>query len=158
MSLSRKIAAALDAATGQMPAPVTAQEGARRLTLDVEMATPVGVSCAAVTFHAADRPSWSLDELKAWGDRLAARLTYLMEPLVLHEADADAIEALLRSQNPTARDGRRSYYQVHLSKDGTLRLARYVYDEADRSRKPTSCLFTREVLERLADDLDASVG
>ena len=156
MSLSRKIVAALDAAP-PIPGPVTAAEGAHTLTLDVEVATPVGGSCAAVTFHAGDRPSWSLDELTAWGDRLAAKLTYLMEPLVLHEADADAIEALLRSRNPTARDGCRFYYQVHLTKDGTLRLARHVFHEADRTRQPTSCQFTREVLERLADDLAASV-
>jgi hypothetical protein len=37
-------------------------------------------------------------------------------------------------------------------------MERFVLDEATRKRRPTPCQFTREVLERLSDDIVASAG
>jgi hypothetical protein len=39
-----------------------------------------------------------------------------------------------------------------------LRMERYVVDDATRQRRRTPCQFTREVLERLADDIAASAS
>ena len=44
-----------------------------------------------------------------------------------------------------------------LRSEGTLHFARVRFDEETRRRRPTTCQMTREVLERLADDLVASV-
>jgi hypothetical protein len=159
MSLSRAIAAALDARpeSGALPIAVAVEEGPHRLTLQLTASSPLGVECDALEFQADDHPEWSLDDLKGWGDRLAGRLTYLMEPLVILEADPIAGEVALRSRTPTPRQGQRSYYEVRLGRAGTLRLGRVAYDEAARVRRPVPCQLTREALERLVDDLVASV-
>jgi hypothetical protein len=160
MSLSRKIAAALDArpTPGALPTDVVAAEGPHRLSLSVGLSGPVGLEVHALDFAADGRPEWAVDALKSWGDRLAARVTYLMEPLAVVEADAVGGEVELRSGSPTARHGHRSYYRVRLGRDGTLRLDRLAFDESTRTRRPVPFQLTREVLERLADDLAASVG
>ncbi len=154
--LSRKIAAAVDA--GPCPGPVAVADGPHRLSLDLAASGPAGVSFDALEFAATDRPEWSADALKAWGDRLASRLTYLMEPLVVLEVDPLGGEVELRSQSPSARDTLRSYYEVRLRREGTLHLRRVAFDLADRRRRPVACQLTREALDRLADDLVASLA
>lgn len=157
MSLSREIAAALDDA-GPRAGIIAAEDAGHRLALDVEQNAAVGVSCRRLSFETSARPIWTAAELKAWGDRIAARVTYLMEPLVVVEADADAAQVALRSQKPTARGESRGYYEVRLGGSGTLQMERMVFDEADRRRRSATFQLTRETLERLADDLVASVG
>jgi hypothetical protein len=155
MSLSRKIAGALDA--GPAPGPLEVRDGAHRLQLHVSAAGSVGVAFDALEFSATDRTSWSSAALKEWADRLAGRVTYLMEPLVVLEVDAVGGEVELRSGAPTAREGQRFYYEVRLSQAGSLRLTRVAYDPEARRRRPVACQMTREAIERLADDLVASV-
>ncbi len=160
MSLSQKIAAAVDdLAHTQAPAlTVTAEDGPYRLALELGEAGRIGLECASLQFRADNRPEWSVDELRSWGARLSERLSYLMEPLVFIESDPIGVEVELRSKAPTARNGSRSYYEVRLSRDGQLRLGRVRFDETTRRRCPTPFQLTREVLERLADDLVASVA
>jgi len=160
MSLSRRITAALEARpeSGALPCAVNAEEGPDRLTLHLTATGPVGLAFDALDFATTRRPEWSVDDLRAWGDRLASRLTYLMEPLVVLEADPLGGEVALRSQAPTPREGHRSYYEVRLGRGGMLRLARVTFDEATRRRKSGTCQMTLEVLERLTDDLVASIG
>ena len=81
-----------------------------------------------------------------------------MEPLVVLEHDPIDNQVEIRSESPTHRSGRRTYYEVRLHPRGTLRLSRVSYDEATRRRQPAPCQLTREALERLADDLVASVA
>jgi hypothetical protein len=154
--LSRKIAAAVDAAEG--PGAVTADDGPYRLTLHLTAASPVGVAFDALEFADADHAGRSADDLRTWGDRLAARLTYLMEPLVVLEVDAEGGEAALRSREPSTRDEVRTYYEVRLRREGTLGLRRVAYDPGARRRATVACQLTREALERLADDLVATVA
>jgi hypothetical protein len=154
--LSRKIAAEVDANPG--PGAVTVTEERYRLTLHLTAASAVGVAFDALEFASDDGRDRSAGDLRAWGDRLAARLTYLMEPLVVIEVDAEGGEAELRSKSPTARDDVRVYYEVRLRREGTLNLRRVAYDPSDRRRKAVACQLTREALERLADDLVATVA
>jgi hypothetical protein len=160
MSLSQKIAGALDALPelGNQPCDVSVAEATERLTLHLTASGPVGLAFETLEFATTARSEWTLDALKQWGDRIAARVTYLMEPLVVLEQDALAGQVELRSHAPTARGERRSYYEVRLGRQGTLRLARVGFDEAARRRHPALCQMTREVLERLADDLVASIA
>lgn len=159
MSLSQKLAARVDQIidhNGDMPNPLIVEDAPHHLNVAVTLATPVGIACDGVEYRNLDHQAWSLDQLKGWAGRLADRLTYLMEPFTLHEADAESVEVRLRSQAPTVRNQRRGYYEITLAANGTLRLSRYHYDEAGRQRNAAPCQFTREVLERLADDLAAS--
>ncbi|RUL89615.1 hypothetical protein [Tautonia sociabilis] len=154
MSLSTAIAAALDAWPDQ-PGIVSAQDGPDRLELTLSSNAPVGVMLEHLDFAVSDpsRSPWTIDELRGWADRLAKHVTYLMEPLVVLEVDAQGGEVELRSQSPTPRGQLRSYYEVRLNVAGTLRLHRVAFDATDRKRRPTPFQLSREVLERLADDL-----
>jgi hypothetical protein len=160
MSLSQKIAAALDARAVSEPYPceVSVADGAHRIGLhDVTVAGPVGLAFTCLDFATTARGKWSADDIKAWADRIAARVTYLMEPLVVLERDIGRGEVVLRSGAPTPRAQQRAYYEVLLGGMGTFRLSRIVFDEATRQRRAADCHLTREVLERLVDDLVASV-
>ncbi len=158
MTLSRKIADAVEAGAASiadLPRAVEAEAGPHRLALRMTALGPVGVAFDALEFAQGGRPDLSAADLRSWGDRLAARLTYLMEPLVVLEVDAEAGEAELRSRAPTARADRRSFTEVRLRRGGTLHLRRLAFDEAARRRGVVPCQMTREALERLADDLVA---
>jgi hypothetical protein len=159
MSLSKKIADALDENTSVHvpPCEVLIEEGPHRLTLHLTAVDTVGLAFDSLEFTTTGRPELNTDTLRAWADRLAPRVTYLMEPLKVLEVDAAGGEVHLRSQSPTARDDRRSYYEVRLFRRGALRMERRSFDEADRRRVAVPCRLTREVLERLADDIVASV-
>lgn len=158
MSLSRKIAAAVDdmANTGAPPRSITAEEGPHKIDLPVGVATSIGIECAAFDFHVADRSGLSIDDLRGWGDRLVKKVTYLMEPLTIHEADAPGREVVLRSVAPTSRPDRRSYYEVRLKGEGVMKFGRVAFPEGGGKRGPAPCHFTNEVVERLVEDLVAT--
>lgn len=158
MSLSQKIAAEVADALGAASHNVTLHAHHDRHTLDIPLilATAMGIECQGLDLSVDDRDNLSLDDLKDWGARIAARVTYLMEPLAIIEADAMGGQVLLRSGKPTPRAGKRSYYEVRLRKAGNLTLARVAYDDATRTRQDVPCQFTKEVLERLTDDLVAT--
>ena len=159
MSLSKKIAAALDENTKVhvLPCTVTVEEGPHRLSLHLSALDTVGLACTALEFTTSSRVEWTSEGLGAWGERLAGRVSYLLEPLKVLEVDRDGGEVQIRSQNPTTRSEQRGYYEVRLFKQGTLKMGRYAFDEETRQRRCTPCQLTREVLERLADDLAGSV-
>jgi hypothetical protein len=159
MTLSRKIADAVESLPpgGPMPCRVEAEIDGARLALNLTARGPVGLALDGLDYSATDRADLSDEALRTWGNRLASRLTYLMEPLVVLEVDAQAGEAGLRSQVPTPRGDQRSFYEVRLRREGSLHLQRIAFDEATRRRRIVPCQMTIEVLERLADDLVASL-
>jgi hypothetical protein len=159
MSLSTKIAAALDENTKVhvLPCQVTVEEGPHKLTLHLTSLDTVGLAFDALEFVTTARSDWSSAALKDWGQRLASRLTYLLEPLQVLEVDPQGGEVQIRSERPTTRNDQRGYYEVRLFQNGTLSLQRLVFDETSRQRLASVCQLTREVLDRLADDIAASV-
>jgi len=136
---------------------VSATAGPHRADLDLVQASPVGISCQGLEFITSVRDIWTADELKAWGDRITARVTYLMEPLVIVEVDTQQVEVDIRSKTPTARGDQRGYYRINLDRSGTLRMQRVAFATADRHSCVVPFQLTREVLERLTDDLVESV-
>ena len=154
MNLSQKIAAALDGPDGAvLPCDVAIADAAHRLVIHLTASGPVGLAFGALDFTTGAEDDWSPEALKAWGDRLAARVTYLMEPLVVLEQDALAGEVAIRSHVPTSRGESRAFYEIRLSGGGNLHLARVAFDESTRRRRGLDCMMTREVLERLVDDI-----
>jgi hypothetical protein len=160
MSLSKKIAAALDENTKAyvLPCTVTVEDSPDRLTLHLSSLDSVGLAFSTLEYANTSRAELSSDALKEWGDRLTKRVTYLMEPLKVVEVDDQGGEVQVRSQNPTARSEERGYYEMRLFRQASLRMERIVFDAATRERRPTNCQLTREVVERLADDIAASIG
>lgn len=157
MSLSREIASAVErhADPSALPARVEARHDGHQLALELTAAGPVGLAFDRLEYAAADRSERPPEALRAWADRLTARVTYLMESLTVLEHDRDRGTLEVRSQSPSRRNDRRTYYEAWLRRDGTLTLGRVSYDEATRARAPIPCQMTVEVLERLADDLVA---
>ena len=160
MSPSRKIAAALDENTRVyvLPCTVTVEDGPNRFTFNLTALDSVGVAFDSLEFVTTDRQDWSSAALNAWGERLASRVTYLLEPLKVLEIDSGGGEVQIRSQSPSTRADQRGFYEVRLFRQGRLRMERYTFDDATRQRRRTPCQFTREVIERLADDIAASAS
>lgn len=156
MSLSQKIAVALERAEADtLPCDVVADDATNRLVVHLTASGPVGLAFSSLEFHATADPEWTPAALRSWGDRIAARVTYLMEPLVVLEQDALGGEVEIRSQSPTSRGDRRAYYEIRIARGGALHLTRVAFDDATRRRRPVDCMMTCEVLERLTDDLAA---
>ena len=159
MSLSKKIAAALDENTRAyvLPCTVTIEDAPHRVTMHLTALDTVGVAFTSIEFATTSRAEWTSEALSEWGNRLSSRITYLMEPLKVLEIDAGGGEVQIRSQTPTAREAERGYYEMRLFRQGMLRMQRFTYDGATRQRRESPCQLTREVLERLADDIAASL-
>jgi len=85
--------------------------------------------------------------------RAAAEVTGLLEPLRLVEADAGRDEALLRSDKPARRGGKRHYYEVSLRGRDRAAVRRYQAAEAGAKRQPVEFALTHEAIAKLADDL-----
>ena len=160
MSLSRKIAAALDENTRAyiLPCPVTVEDPPNRFTLHLTALDSVGVAFDSLEFVTTDRTDWSSEALNAWGERLAARVTYLLEPLKVLEIDAGGGEVQIRSQSPTARADQRGFYEVRLFRQGPCGWSASSSTTPPASAGGRLCQLTREVVERLADDIAASAS
>ena len=79
-----------------------------------------------------------------------------MEPLKVLEIDAGGGEVQIRSQSPDRPRRPARLLRGPPVQQGILRMERFVFDDATRQRRRTACQFTREVVERLADDIAAS--
>ena len=158
MSLSQKIAAKLDdfMKTSASPQCISVEEGPHKLEMQVVHATSIGIESMGLNFQVCDREPMALDDLKAWGKRLSQKITYLLEPLVMHEADAQSNEVVMRSTKPSTKADRRTYYEARLKGSGALNLNRITFHEQGKKRESVPCQFTNEVIERLVDDLVAT--
>jgi hypothetical protein len=158
MSLSQKIAAALDGqGVASLPCDVAIEDAAHRLVVDLTASGPVGLAFGSLLFTTRRERPWTPEQLRAWGDRIAARVNYLMEPLVVLEQDTLGGEVAIRSHAPTARGESRAFYEMQIGGTGEVRLARVFFDESNRRRRSVDCMMTREVLERLVDDIITSI-
>jgi hypothetical protein len=92
--------------------------------------------------------------LQAWADRAAKRVTGLLEGLRVVEVDSGRNEALLRSDTPTSREQRVSYFEILLrgTKSATLRRFR-AYQEPGHRREQVSFALTHEALAKVVTDL-----
>jgi hypothetical protein len=106
-------------------------------------------------------PAAALDVagLRAWGEAAAARVTGLLEPLRLIEADAPRAVALLRSETPSQRGGDRFYYEVLLHAAGTAEARRYESPgEGEPRRRQVAFSLTHEALAQFVADLTAAAA
>jgi hypothetical protein len=92
--------------------------------------------------------------LKGWADRIANRVSGLMENLKVVEVDDSRQEALLRSDGPTARGDDVLYYEVHLRGLTHATVRRYKGSRsAGTRREQVVFALTHEVLAKLASDI-----
>ena len=97
-----------------------------------------------------------LEELKAISQKLTEKLTYLLEPIGLVEADADRCSIQLRSSPPQKGEDETSYYELMVRRGGDITLSRYS-KKSGQLRQIVPANVTREVLARLADDFIGAV-
>jgi hypothetical protein len=92
--------------------------------------------------------------LKAWGEKVAARVTGLLEPLRLLEVDEENRIALLRSDKPAQRGDAVLYYEMRLTGDGAATVQRFqASHEAQTKREQIEFTLTHEALAKLAADV-----
>ncbi len=94
------------------------------------------------------------ETLRVWAERIAQQTTGLLEPLKVLEIDELRHEALLRSEAPSQRKDKRSYYEVLLQGTSLAWLRRFEAD-ANGNGKRTQIAFalTNDGLAKLADDM-----
>jgi len=96
------------------------------------------------------------EELKPWGERIAQRVTGLMEPLRLIEADHLLNKAILRSQTPTRRDGTSFYYEAVLERTNRTcaNIHRYSANpHKGEKRKAVPFVLTHDAIVKLVLDI-----
>ena len=99
------------------------------------------------------RAAPAADTLQAWAERVAGRVTSLIEPLKVVEVDVSRNEALLRSERPTRRGETLLYFEVLLKGTGEARLCRYQSSYAEyKPRTQITAPLTHEALVRFVAD------
>jgi hypothetical protein len=100
------------------------------------------------------RPTSSVaGALQAWANRIASRVTSLLEPLKVIEVDASRNEALLRSSEPAKRGTALLYFEVLLKGTNEARLCRYQSSNADfKPRTQVNAPLTHEALVKFISD------
>ena len=129
---------------------------AGRIEADLLAVDAIGCSFQTLGLSTSKLAGASIDSLKAISDTLIGKLTYLLEPIGLVEADADRCSVQLRSNPPQKGEDETSYYELMVRRGGDITLSRYS-KKAGQLRQIVPAHVTREVLGRLADDFIAAV-
>jgi hypothetical protein len=123
-----------------------------RLTLRARDADHLGVLVESIEI---DRiPGWlAAAALHRRLARLAERLDYLPERIVLVEHDPSRTGALMRSASPRRSGGDRVYFELRVERSRDAALRRFRQPPGGAHREAIAFLLDRETLARLADDL-----
>lgn len=127
------------------------------LSADVLLADQLSCLIQELTLRATDGRTHSTDELRERADTLCHRLAYLLEPIRVLEVDAQAGEVQARSNPPDRQPDRIRYYELRFATPSTLRLQRFEKRTAESSRQQIPLHLTYELLEKLTNDLAASI-
>ena len=93
--------------------------------------------------------------LRAWAERVAGRVTGMLESLKVVEVDAGRDEAILRSDGPAVRGEDRHYYEIHLNGTRAASVRRYKGTMTGGKREQVAFALTNEALAKLVVDLTA---
>lgn len=122
-----------------------------RIEADLTVVDAVGCGFQTLGLVSDRLAGASLDQLKSVSEALTRRITYLLEPIGLIEADADRCAVQLRSRPPHKSDDGTCYYELMVRRGGDITLSRYC-QRPGQMRQIVPAHVTREVLARLADD------
>ncbi len=129
---------------------------AGRIEADLIAVDAIGCSFQTIGLSTTKLADASLEKLKAASETLTGRLTYLLEPIGIVEADADRCSVQMRSSPPKKGEDETSYYELMVRRGGDITLSRYSKKHG-QLRQIVPANFTREVLARLADDFITTV-
>jgi hypothetical protein len=145
----------IHAANGRGLLQADAAEG--RIEADLIAVDAIGCTFQTLAYSTSKLADASLDDLKAISQNLTEKLTYLLEPIGVVEADQDRCSIQLRSMPPQKGDDGTSYYELMVRRGGDITLSRYS-KKPGQLRQIVPAHITREVLGRLADDFVAAVS
>jgi hypothetical protein len=91
--------------------------------------------------------------LRSWAERTAGRVVGLLEPLKVHEIDAERNQGLLRSAAPAQRGEQLFYYEVLLAGCSSATVRRYQASHDGSPREQTAFALTHEALAKFVADL-----
>lgn len=155
MTLKASFQARLDAVGGG-PHTIHASADGKHLSCELVEANPPAYSFEQITLQTDALAEAPVERLRAISETLAARLTYLLEPIGPVEADPQQCVVQLRSIPPQQDDDGTTYYELLVRRGGELTLCRYQKQpSAVRQRIPA--VVTGEILLRLVDDFAAAL-
>ena len=152
MSIVQQARDALQRATAPDKLDVT--QGNQRLTSELAAVDSLAVGFTSFTLATDALANATPDELKRLGEKLSARLTYLLEPISPIEIDREGCVLQMRSNPPQRDDDQTTYYELNLRRGGELSLSRYAKAVGD-VRHTITATVTREVFLRLVGDFSA---
>ena len=132
---------------------VTLVLGSGEAVFHVEQSDSMAGSFNGIEYRSTAIDNLAKTELSRFAESLAARLTYLLEPISTIEADPDVVQ--LRSDPPSAEDNHTRCYFELLARKGSLSLVRY-RKSVGQPRTLVPMQLTHEVLSRLLVDFDAA--
>jgi hypothetical protein len=129
------------------------------LAVDVTAADSMSCSCREFRMRVPALSGAGPDVLKKWAEDLCARVTYLLEQIGPLEIDIEGKQVLIRSKAPDKRDNATAFYEILLQSQGAglFTLRRYRRDGKSAPREHVDLRTTHELLEKLADDLIATI-
>ncbi len=136
------------------PSQLDVSEGQQRLTCELAAVDSLAVGFTSFTLATDALAAATPDELKKLGEKLSARLTYLLEPISPIEIDREQCVLQMRSNPPQRDDDQTTYYELVLRRGGALSLSRYAKTPGD-VRQTITATITREVFLRLVTDFSA---
>jgi hypothetical protein len=145
----------IQAVTGRGLLQVDSDAG--RIEADLLAVDAIGCSFQTLGYSTSQLADATLDDLKQISMDLTAKLTYLLEPIGLVEADSDRCSVQLRSNPPQKGEDGTSYYELLVRRGGDISLSRY-QKRPGQMREIVPAHITREVLGRLADDFVSAVS
>ena len=157
MSLRDDFLQKLQSVVGQAHQRVLVTAGPRDLRCEVDQCDQLAVAVFELTLETAELATVEIAKLQAASQSLCNRVTYLLEPISPIETDADGCVVQMRSNPPLQNDSGRFYYELLLRQGGAVSMCRYEkHPGAVRTR--VAATLAHEVLGRLAEDFDATVG
>lgn len=153
----------LEAALNQLSPPAAGASvafdwdlGGIRLLGDLRAMDALALAVGQLTLVAPQLDQASLDQLDQLTTALARQISYLLEPIMALERDAEGCAIQMRSNPPQRDDDGTAYYEL-LAKRGRLSLVRF-RKTAGAPREVISAHLTREVFVRLVGDLASAVA
>ena len=97
--------------------------------------------------------SLDVDDLKKRAEFLATKMTYLLENFEVFEIDAVNLKIQLRSISTQDERAALSYFEIILHRNGSISLARILFDKGKKQMQIIPFHLTNEVFEKLISDV-----
>jgi hypothetical protein len=131
-------------------------DGGDRLTCELSTLESLALSLLELNLQSDRLRGASPKRLERISAALSKKLCYLLEPIHPIETDLDRCVVQMRSSPPRKHAAGTDYYELLVTAEGVIHLARYSRAPG-ATRQAIASLLTHEVFLRLAGDLVAAV-